>query len=116
MAGNSVGNIHPTINLRVPTPPKSMSRIPMSILIFFYYKRLLSNSPFNVEISQFCGHGEKSDFTWYFRGHNCLRNNNSYITKFYVHVPKDLYFPLQLRNNEKTEFLFFFSLLIVANS
>ena len=46
------------------------------------------------------------DFTWYFRGHESLRNIDSYITKFYVHVPKDQYFPLQLGNNEKKRTIF----------
>ena len=51
-----------------------------------------------------------SDFISYIRGHDYLRNNHSYITKFYVHVPKDLYLPLQLKNNEKTTvyFILFF--------
>ena len=106
MAGSNFGNIHPIIILRLPTPPNSMPRIPIKLFISFYLKRLLSNCPFYMKSVRFCGNVEKCKFTWYFQGHDSLRNNDSYITKFYVHVPKDLYFQLQLRNNEETNIFF----------
>ena len=58
MAGHSVGNNLPMINLRLPSP-KSTSGILIVCSIIFYFEWLLSNGSLYMKIVQFCVNGEQ---------------------------------------------------------
>ena len=63
MAGHSLGNIHPTKDLRVSTPPKSMLRIRIRKTIFLYsiilYCQLIDILRNNIE------HNQKQYIRWF---------------------------------------------------